>query len=292
MITRQRVVRRQGWWPPRAWLRRLWPGTGRRAMRGRGAPGSAMRCSGRSAPNGHAVSAVGACGAVRGQPGGGLWYGVPRGVRRDHVAPLLRPHVDRDRGQPAARPPRGAAVGRRRRGTQRVGRGARRRAHAAAQSSVDPARAGAARVSEPADDHRAGTAAGGHRAARTGRTTSIATGVCSARCATRTAATFRSSAASMVPTADVTSPVIGMHRALQLVRWCERLNSLDAVSEIHVDRRRGVTVFPRRTAVAVVLGWGSWREKLPALGARLRSLGRTGGSVGRRWICPSVTSSS
>jgi cell division protein FtsQ len=55
---------------------------------------------------------------------------------------------------------------------------------------------------------------------------------------------------------------IGMHRALQLLRWCDRLNSFDAVSEIHVDRRRGVTVFPRRTAVAVVLGWGSWREKL------------------------------
>jgi len=55
---------------------------------------------------------------------------------------------------------------------------------------------------------------------------------------------------------------IGLHRALQLVRWCERLNSLDTVSEIHVDPRRGVTVFPRRTAVAVMLGWGSWREKL------------------------------
>ncbi len=55
---------------------------------------------------------------------------------------------------------------------------------------------------------------------------------------------------------------IGMHRALQLLRWCERLHSLDAVSEIHVDRQRGVTVFPRRTAVAVVLGWGHWREKL------------------------------
>jgi len=55
---------------------------------------------------------------------------------------------------------------------------------------------------------------------------------------------------------------IGMHRALQLLRWCERLSSLETVSEIHVDRRRGVTVFPRRMAVAVVLGWGSWREKL------------------------------
>ena len=55
---------------------------------------------------------------------------------------------------------------------------------------------------------------------------------------------------------------IGLHRALQLLRWSERLHSADAVSEIHVDRERGLTVFPRRTAVAVVLGWGRWREKL------------------------------
>ncbi len=55
---------------------------------------------------------------------------------------------------------------------------------------------------------------------------------------------------------------IGIHRALQLLRWCQRLSCFDAVSEVHVDRRGGVTVFPLRTAVAVVLGWGSWREKL------------------------------
>lgn len=55
---------------------------------------------------------------------------------------------------------------------------------------------------------------------------------------------------------------LGIHRALQLLRWCERLNCFDAVSEVHVDRQAGVTVFPLRTAVAVVLGWGSWREKL------------------------------
>jgi cell division protein FtsQ len=55
---------------------------------------------------------------------------------------------------------------------------------------------------------------------------------------------------------------IGMHRALQVLRWCERLSSVDALSEIHVDRHRGVTVFPRHTRAAVVLGWGNWREKL------------------------------
>ncbi len=55
---------------------------------------------------------------------------------------------------------------------------------------------------------------------------------------------------------------VGMHRALQLLRRCERLSCFDAVSEVHVDRETGLTVFPLRTAVAVVLGWGGWREKL------------------------------
>jgi cell division protein FtsQ len=55
---------------------------------------------------------------------------------------------------------------------------------------------------------------------------------------------------------------IGVHRALQFLRWSARLSSVDAVSEIHVDRHRGLTVFPRHTRVAVVLGWGNWREKL------------------------------
>jgi hypothetical protein len=55
---------------------------------------------------------------------------------------------------------------------------------------------------------------------------------------------------------------VGMHRALQLLRRCERLSCFDAVSEVHVDRETGLTVFPLRTAVAVVLGWGSCREKL------------------------------
>ena len=31
---------------------------------------------------------------------------------------------------------------------------------------------------------------------------------------------------------------------------------------MRVDRNRGLTVFPLRTAVSVVLGWGGWREKL------------------------------
>ena len=55
---------------------------------------------------------------------------------------------------------------------------------------------------------------------------------------------------------------VAVHRALRFLRLCERMNCFDALSEVHVDRDRGITVFPLRTAVAVVLGWGSWREKL------------------------------
>ncbi len=55
---------------------------------------------------------------------------------------------------------------------------------------------------------------------------------------------------------------VGVHRALRFLRLCERLNCFDSISEVHVDRERGLTVFPVRTAVAVVLGWGGWREKL------------------------------
>jgi cell division protein FtsQ len=55
---------------------------------------------------------------------------------------------------------------------------------------------------------------------------------------------------------------IGVHRALRFLHLCERRSCFDAVSEVHVDRNQGITVFPLRTAVAVVLGWGSWGEKL------------------------------
>lgn len=55
---------------------------------------------------------------------------------------------------------------------------------------------------------------------------------------------------------------LGLHRALQLLRLCDQQRCFDGVSEVHVDRFRGLTVFPLRAAVAVVLGWGSWREKL------------------------------
>ena len=54
---------------------------------------------------------------------------------------------------------------------------------------------------------------------------------------------------------------IALHRALQLLRWCARASCVGTISEVHLDRQRGLTVFPLRTAVAVVLGWGSWHEK-------------------------------
>ena len=55
---------------------------------------------------------------------------------------------------------------------------------------------------------------------------------------------------------------IGIHRALQFLGRCERLGCFDGVSEVHVSQHGGVTVFPLHPTVAVVLGWGSWREKL------------------------------
>jgi len=56
--------------------------------------------------------------------------------------------------------------------------------------------------------------------------------------------------------------MIAVHRASQLLRWCARVGCCDALSEVHVDRDRGATLMLRRPAVAVVLGWGSWRDKL------------------------------
>jgi len=55
---------------------------------------------------------------------------------------------------------------------------------------------------------------------------------------------------------------VGVHRALRFLRLCERIHSFDAISEVRVDRDRGLTVFPLRRAVAVVVGWGGWRQKL------------------------------
>lgn len=52
-----------------------------------------------------------------------------------------------------------------------------------------------------------------------------------------------------------------VHRALQLLRICERLQCFDDVSEVHISER-GLVVVPLRTRVTVVLGWGNLQEKL------------------------------
>lgn len=72
---------------------------------------------------------------------------------------------------------------------------------------------------------------------------------------------------------------VGVHRALRFLRLCERTSScFDAVSEVHVDRNRGLTIIPLRTAVTVVLGWGGWRDKLVRAA---RVLAAWEGQVGR-----------
>ena len=55
---------------------------------------------------------------------------------------------------------------------------------------------------------------------------------------------------------------VALPRVAQLLRWCERRGSIDELSEIHVDREDGVTMYPLENDVAVHLGWGRWREKL------------------------------
>jgi cell division protein FtsQ len=55
---------------------------------------------------------------------------------------------------------------------------------------------------------------------------------------------------------------VALPRIAQLLRWCERRGSIDELSEIHVDREDGVTMYPLDNHVAVHLGWGRWREKL------------------------------
>lgn len=55
---------------------------------------------------------------------------------------------------------------------------------------------------------------------------------------------------------------VALPRTAQLLRWCERRGTIDGLSEVHVDREAGVTMYPTDVNVAVELGWGRWREKL------------------------------
>jgi len=51
-------------------------------------------------------------------------------------------------------------------------------------------------------------------------------------------------------------------RAMRLLRLCERMACAVGVSEVHLDRDNGVELYPVSPKVALILGWGSWREKL------------------------------
>jgi cell division septal protein FtsQ len=58
---------------------------------------------------------------------------------------------------------------------------------------------------------------------------------------------------------------VALLRALRLLRWCDRLPCFDEISEIQIDRNRGLTVFPLSTPVPIAMGWGSWPRKLALL---------------------------
>lgn len=60
-------------------------------------------------------------------------------------------------------------------------------------------------------------------------------------------------------------------KVAQLVRWCERRKCFDAISEVRVESDHSMTVYPMRPPVAVVFGWGQWREKLLRLGRVLEA---------------------
>lgn len=68
------------------------------------------------------------------------------------------------------------------------------------------------------------------------------------------------------PAATRPFATVGVHRALQLLRLCERISCFEGLSEIHIDRHRGATLFPLHMPVAIVVGWGGWREKLARSG--------------------------
>lgn len=81
-----------------------------------------------------------------------------------------------------------------------------------------------------------------------------------------------------------------LRRALRLMRRCGPLDTREVrapakdaraaraeaacggpLSEVHVDPRHGLTVFPTAPRVPLVLGWGSWTTKLERAGRALRA---------------------
>jgi len=59
-------------------------------------------------------------------------------------------------------------------------------------------------------------------------------------------------------------------RAARLVRLCQRDGCPRRISEINVDATRGVVLYPTQPRAAVILGWGSWHDKLERWGRVLR----------------------
>ena len=58
-----------------------------------------------------------------------------------------------------------------------------------------------------------------------------------------------------------------VHRALGLLRMVSRdAGGVGAVSEVHADPDRGLTLLPVRPAIPIVLGWGDLSHKLDRLG--------------------------
>ena len=56
-----------------------------------------------------------------------------------------------------------------------------------------------------------------------------------------------------------------LRRALALVRLASRSPSVGAISEVHVDRGRGLTLLPVRPAVPIEVGWSGFDAKLARL---------------------------
>jgi hypothetical protein len=61
-----------------------------------------------------------------------------------------------------------------------------------------------------------------------------------------------------------------LRRALRLLRRCDREPCV-ALSEVHLDDGRGMVLYPAAPRVPIVLGWGSWAEKLERAGRVLHA---------------------
>lgn len=53
-----------------------------------------------------------------------------------------------------------------------------------------------------------------------------------------------------------------LRRSLRLARLCDRIGCFAGISEIHLDEDLGPILYPIAPPVPIVLGWGSWAEKI------------------------------